>query len=62
MRHSSVVRSSAIQSVEFDDETGELVVTFRNGSSYTYPNVTIGTYEEFVNSSSPGSYWHSNLK
>jgi hypothetical protein len=62
MRYSSAVRSSAIGHVEFDDESGELVVTFKNGSSYTYPNETIETYEGLVNSPSPGLYWHSNLK
>jgi hypothetical protein len=62
MLHSSRLSSSALSHAEFDDESGELVVTFRNGASYAYADQTIETYEALCSAASPGAYWHANLK
>lgn len=55
------LNSSNIASAEFDDETGEMSVTFRSGQTYS-ARVPKATYEALVASPSPGSFYHRNLK
>jgi hypothetical protein len=53
--------SSNISSADYNDETGEMSVTFRSGQTYT-ARVPKETYEALLASPSPGSFYHRNLR
>jgi KTSC domain len=59
---SSPLRSSALASAQYDDQTEELTLTFVSGRSYTYENVPEDIYEKLLQSSSPGSFYAFNIK
>lgn len=54
------VVSSLIKRVRYDDET--LEIQFANGQIYAYQNVPPEEYESLMEASSPGSYFHDNIK
>ncbi len=56
------LQSTAILSATYDDETEDLDVTFVNGGTYTHHGVPVEIFDGLVASSSPGRYWHANLK
>ena len=56
------LNSSALASATYDDETQDLSITFVNGGTYDYHNVSPGDFEALVGASSPGRYWHANIK
>jgi hypothetical protein len=55
MKMTAIPHSSNVQAAGYNDETGELHVTFRSGATYAYP-VDRRVYEELLNHSSPGSF------
>lgn len=55
------VESSNIEAVGFNQELG-IVVRFRNGSTYAYPDGTNAELTEFLNSPSKGRWFHKNLR
>jgi hypothetical protein len=56
------LKSTALASATYDDETQDLDVTFNNGGTYTHKNVPKEVWDQFIGSSSPGRAWHSMLK
>lgn len=50
------VQSSAIASVGHDPELHELHVTYKNGGSYIFPNVTADHFTELMRAPSIGSH------
>ena len=60
------VNSSAIESVGFNPETGDLQVTFiqrsGNRATYTYPDHTQATFDAFVAAPSAGRFFHANIR
>jgi len=54
------VNSTNIAAVGYDPEAQLLEVEFVNGGVYQYSNVGQHTHDEFMNSSSKGSY-HANF-
>lgn len=54
--------SSVIASASYDDETSELTITFLNGRDYAYRDVLFNTYQDLINSASPGKYFASIKK
>lgn len=54
--------SSAIASATYDDENEDLTITFRNGGAYDYHGVPAEIFQGLANASSPGRYWHANIK
>jgi hypothetical protein len=56
------VSSSALVRVDYDDETEECFITFKDGRSYTLSNVPQIEIERWVNSGSVGGYWNSFMK
>jgi hypothetical protein len=56
------VRSSTVESVGWDADAQELVVEFKNGSRYVYPDAGQATYQDLLSSPSPGSYINRWLK
>ncbi|MDE2471891.1 MAG: KTSC domain-containing protein [Bradyrhizobium sp.] len=71
MRLSAQLQSTALAGADFvteddaaDDaeKVGALTITFASGSSYTYENVPLKVFEELQAASSPGKYYHQNIK
>jgi hypothetical protein len=53
--------SSNIASADYNDETGEMTITFKSGQTYS-ARAPKETYESFIASPSPGSFFHRQLK
>jgi hypothetical protein len=45
------IKSSNVWKFKFNDKTGELVVQFQDGSTYTYSNVALNDFEQFASGS-----------
>ncbi len=57
-----LVTSSAVQSVEFDELTNRLQITFTSGKTYTYYAVPRRVYEQFIGASSKGTFFNEHIK
>ncbi len=57
-----VQNSTNVTSVGWDADTRELLVEFRNGSVYAYPDAGESAYQDLLTASSPGSYVNRWLK
>ena len=55
-------RSSHIDSIGFDEDTGTLAVKFHKGGTYYYAGVSQETFGALHSSASPGSFFCSNIK
>jgi hypothetical protein len=56
------VSSSAISSIEYDEESQTLTVYFIKGGVYEYGGVPKDVYEAFLNSGSPGRFFLYNIR
>ena len=56
------VTSSDICSVGYDIYVGTLEIQFNSGGIYQYFNVPIETYNNFMNASSLGTFFHAFIK
>jgi len=56
------VSSSSIGSIGYDPDSQTLEVGFVKGTVYQYPGVPQEVYEEFLASSSKGSYLNGMIK
>ena len=54
--------SGNITAISWDDETGDLTVTFNHGGTYVYSNVPETTAMGFENSPSAGGWLNSQIK
>ena len=54
--------SSNIRSVGYDSDAKEMLVTFRKGGTYAYPNVTEEKALQLANAPSVGSMFHAEFK
>ena len=50
------VRSSNVAEVGWDEEKQELLIQFKDGSTYAYPNSDKAAYQDLLTASSPGQY------
>lgn len=57
-----VAQSSHIQAHDYDPNTRTMTVQFVNGSIYQYAGVPQTEYDNFGQSSSPGTYFASKIK
>ena len=55
------LKSSNIASADYDDDTGEMTVVFVNGGEYA-GQVPRAIYEGLIESSSPGGYYHRQVR
>ncbi len=58
----SSVSSSNVAEVGFDDETNDVLVTFKNGSTYAYANQGESVYQDLCTDPSPGAYVARHLR
>lgn len=56
------VNSSQISYIGYEEDTKELFITFKNGSTYKYENVPEMTYKILLSSPSKGKYFADNIK
>jgi hypothetical protein len=54
--------SSHIAQAEYDHDTGDMTVTFQNGSNYTYHNVARSNWRGMQTAQSAGEYLHRHIK
>lgn len=58
----NALNSSAFLSSEYDDETRELELTWRNGETITLQGVPPEVYAAFIAAPSKGGFFHAVLK
>ena len=56
----TAVTSSNIAHLGWEAET--LFIKFNNGKSYSYPDVPMNVYNEFVDAPSAGKHFHAEIK
>jgi hypothetical protein len=56
------VKSSQISYIGYDEDSKELFVTFKNGSTYKYEDVPKNRYEQLMNCESIGKYFGEMIK
>lgn len=57
-----LVSSSDLRSFGYDSETSTLEIEFNSGGIYIYLNVPYYEYQNLLNSSSKGKYFHAHIK
>lgn len=62
MAASRIAQSSHLQQYSYSSDTNQLTVEFTNGSIYRYSGVSFSTYQGLAKSSSPGEYFHQNIR
>jgi hypothetical protein len=56
------ISSTNLQSVGYDSTTQTLEIEFASGSIYDYAGVPKSEYQNLMNASSHGSYFHHNIR
>ncbi len=54
--------SSNLDAGQFDDQTGEMILTFRSGADYTYTDVPAEVWAGLKAAHSAGKYFIDNIK
>lgn len=62
LSQTTLVKSSTIESIYYSNETLELMVTFKNNSTYTYQGVTYEDYLKLITSDSIGKSLNQLIK
>ena len=55
------VESANISRTEYDTETKEMIVEFKNGQRYKYDEVALRTYTKFRMAESQGSFFNKEI-
>jgi hypothetical protein len=56
------VVSSTISQIQYNEETSEMIIQFKNGGSYSYEGVPQNLFESFHSAESVGSFFHKNIR
>jgi hypothetical protein len=48
--------------IQYDDETGELDITFTSGKTYRYRHVPLDIYDGLLEAPSKGTFFNNNIK
>ena len=56
------VASTAIERIEYDELSRDLVVTFTSGRTYTYYGVPRDVYLNFIDAPSKGQFFNAYIK
>ena len=54
--------SSNLSSASYDPDEQTLTIEFQSGDAYTYSDVPVETYRGLTLASSPGQYFHRQIK
>lgn len=58
----TLLNSSAIRAVDYNESTGELIIYFRSSGGYTFRGVPWEIYSGLVASNSPGTFYHQHIR
>jgi hypothetical protein len=56
------VQSSVMTFVKYDDDAGELDITFTSGKTYRYLHVPVEIYDGLLDAESKGEFFNHNIK
>lgn len=56
------VSSSDLSSIGYDESSQVLEIEFNNGGIYQYESVPPSVYQDLINASSIGQYFHRSIK
>jgi KTSC domain len=56
------VESSVMTRVEYDEDAGELDITFTSGKTYRYSRVPLEIYIDLLDAPSKGEFFNDNIK
>jgi hypothetical protein len=56
------VRSSAIYAIGYDPETARMKIRFHNSGTYDFCHVPERVFQQLLNASSKGDYYHRHIK
>lgn len=56
------VKSSNIEAIGYDSDLKLLVVKFKDGGRYIYPNVPADVHARFISAESAGKFFHSDIR
>jgi len=56
------IESSVMAFVKYDDDAGELDITFMSGKTYRYLNVPAEVYDGLLEAESKGEFFNENIK
>jgi len=54
--------SSAIRRVQWDDASGEMILTFASGRAYSYPDTPIRLARGLIRAKSAGRYFNKRIR
>jgi KTSC domain len=54
--------SSHLDRIGYDEAKRQLHVIFKDGSHYTYHNVSHEAFSQLLNAESPGRHYHTHIK
>lgn len=54
--------STSLRGADYDAEKQRLDITFKSGQTYTYENVPPEIAQGLQDATSPGSYYHAQIK
>ena len=57
-----MLRSSNLESYEYDPEEQTLTITFKSGSTYQYDGVPQGVVERLASAASPGKFFYAAIR
>ena len=56
------VISTSVESVEYDFDIEDLMITYKNGSSYLYADVSEAVFDDLLDAESIGRFVNSQIK
>jgi hypothetical protein len=56
------VQSSVMTFVKYDDDAGDLDITFTSGKTYRYLEVPLDIYDGLLDAESKGGFFNDNIK
>jgi hypothetical protein len=56
------IQSSVMTFVKYDDDSGELDITFTSGKTYRYLKVPAEVYDGLLDAESKGEFFNENIK
>jgi hypothetical protein len=60
--HRDPIQSSTVRSIGHDPEALTLEIEFTNGTVYQYFDVPVAVYAEFMQATSPGQFFGTQIK
>lgn len=56
------VDSSNIRAIAYHEDSGQILVRFKDGATWSYPDCDEQLYGQFKEAPSVGKFFHSNIK